>query len=83
MNLYFYAVKPLSILIAMLIVWGASGQELQGVVLNENQSPMPYVYVVNITKEVGSVSLGAALMMKTPLSADKEPTSSVMLTTYT
>ena len=56
MNLYFYAVKPLSILIAMLIVWGASGQELQGVVLNENQSPMPYVYVVNITKEVGSLS---------------------------
>ena len=56
MKLYFYAVKLLILILSLLIVWNASSQELQGVVLNENQSPMPYVYVVNITQEVGSLS---------------------------
>ncbi len=55
-KLYFYDVKFLVLILSLLLAWGGTSQELQGIVLNENQSPMPYVYIVNITQEVGSLS---------------------------
>ena len=55
-KLYFYDVKFLVLILSLLLAWDGTSQELQGVVLNENQSPMPYVYIVNITQEVGSLS---------------------------
>ena len=41
---------------SLFVLWSASSQELQGVVLNEIKSPMPYVYIVNLTQRVSSLS---------------------------
>ncbi|MAJ50834.1 MAG: hypothetical protein CMB82_04365 [Flammeovirgaceae bacterium] len=54
--MYFYLVKLFPTILSLLVVWNASSQELQGVVLNENQSAMPYVYIVNLTQQVSSLS---------------------------
>ncbi len=63
MNLYFYIVKSLIFIFSLLLLRNASGQELQGIVLNENQSPMPYVYIVNLTQQVGSLSADNGVFM--------------------
>ena len=56
MNLYFCIVKSLIFIFSLFFLRIASSQELQGIVLNENQSPMPYVYIVNLSQQVGSLS---------------------------
>ena len=63
MNLYFYIVKSLIFIFSLLLLRNVSGQELQGIVLNENQSPMPYVYIVNLTQQVGSLSADNGVFM--------------------
>ena len=63
MNLYFCIVKSLIFTFSLLLLKNASGQELQGIVLNENQSPMPYVYIVNLTQQVGSLSADNGVFM--------------------
>jgi len=62
-NLYFYIVKSLIFIFSLLLLRNVSGQELQGIVLNENQSPMPYVYIVNLTQQVGSLSADNGVFM--------------------
>ena len=63
MNLYFYIVKSLIFLFSLLLLRNASSQELQGIVLNENQSPMPFVYIVNLSQRVGSLSADNGVFM--------------------
>tara|TARA_A100001015_G_scaffold307894_1_gene404568 strand:- start:3929 stop:4681 length:753 start_codon:yes stop_codon:yes gene_type:complete len=56
-------VKSLIFIFSLLLLRNVSGQELQGIVLNENQSPMPYVYIVNLTQQVGSLSADNGVFM--------------------
>ena len=63
MNVYFYIVKSLIFFFSLLLLRNASSQELQGIVLNENQTPMPYVYIVNLSQQVGSLSADNGVFM--------------------
>ena len=56
-------VKSLIFIFSLLLLRNASSQELQGIVLNENQSPMPFVYIVNLSQRVGSLSADNGVFM--------------------